>query len=154
MDQTLALGSNLIMPIGVQSDLTLNYQWRFNGTNLAGQTNSVLTLDDVTSTNAGQYQVFMSAVSNGETNNWTGPVANVTVVVPTFSNLTMASGYLVASGFGGSPNGTFYVLSSSNLVTPQWTPISTNQFDAKGNFVFTNAINSSSSQSFYQLQLQ
>jgi alpha-tubulin suppressor-like RCC1 family protein len=38
----------------------LSYQWQFNGTNIAGATNSLLTLTNVQSANAGNYQVVIS----------------------------------------------------------------------------------------------
>jgi hypothetical protein len=42
------------------------------------------------------------------------------------------------------------------MATPltNWPRLLTNQFDAAGNFNFTNGINSTSPQSFYLLQLQ
>jgi hypothetical protein len=152
-DQSLLGGGNLIMPVGVQSDLVLEYQWQFDDSNLTGQTNYVLALNAVTATNTGRYRVVMITTSNGVTNSWYGPEANVVVLDPTFTSLTMAGGSLVASGIGGSPQGTFYVLSSTNLMSPQWTAISTNQFDLNGGFVFSNAVNPSLAQSFYKLQL-
>jgi len=38
----------------------LSYQWRFDGADLAGATNSTLTLNNVNSTNTGQYSVVVS----------------------------------------------------------------------------------------------
>jgi hypothetical protein len=152
-DQCLAGGNTLIMPVGVQSDLGLAYQWQFNDADLIGQSNFVLTLNAVTATNTGQYRVVMSTASDGVTNYWYGPEANVVVLAPTFTSVNMAGGSLIASGFGGSPQGTYYVLCATNLVSSQWTPISTNQFDIDGSFVFTNAVNPGSAQVFYELQL-
>jgi hypothetical protein len=59
------------------------------------------------------------------------------------------------SGTGGVTNGTYYVLTSSNLLLPltNWTSIATDQFDSAGNFIFTNAAQTNAPQLFYLLQL-
>ena len=59
------------------------------------------------------------------------------------------------SGSGGTTNGTYYVLVSTNIALPmnQWMPIATNLFDGSGNFIFTNAINPGNPQTFYLLQI-
>ena len=58
------------------------------------------------------------------------------------------------SGTGGTTNGTYYVLVSTNVALPlnQWTPVATNLFDGSGHFIFTNAVNPNSPQAFYRLQ--
>jgi autotransporter-associated beta strand protein len=74
---------------------------------------------------------------------------------PLVGNLGFSGGNLVLSGTGGITNGTYYVLSSTNLALPpaSWTRLRTNQFDAAGNFSFTNAIPPGAPQNFYLLQL-
>ncbi len=74
---------------------------------------------------------------------------------PSFGSISNTGGGLVMSGTGGTTNGTFYVLVSTNIALPlnQWTPVATNVFDASGHFIFTNAISSNSPQAFYRLQL-
>lgn len=59
---------------------------------------------------------------------------------PVFGGIVLSNGNLVISGSGGPTNGTYYVLTSTNISAPlsQWTPVATNMFDAAGNFVFTN----------------
>ncbi len=60
----------------------------------------------------------------------------------------------VMSGTGGTANSTYYVLTSTNLALPlnQWTPVTTNQFDASGNFIFTNSAPTNTPQEFFRLQ--
>ncbi len=74
---------------------------------------------------------------------------------PIFGSISATANGLVMSGSGGTTNGTFYVLVSTNIALPpnQWTPVATNPFDASGNFIFTNAINPGSPQRFYLLQI-
>jgi autotransporter-associated beta strand protein len=74
---------------------------------------------------------------------------------PQFNQINSGASGLVMSGTGGSALGNFYLLGTTNLVLPlsQWTVISTNQFDASGNFDFTNPAPFNVPQMFYQLQL-
>lgn len=61
----------------------------------------------------------------------------------------------VASGSGGVTNGTYYVLSSTNVSLPHsnWIVLATNAFDGNGHFAFTNAMLPSLSQCFYTIRL-
>ena len=66
---TVTAGGTAIFSVTVSGTPTLNYQWRFNGTNIAGATNLVLTLANVQLTNGGNYSVrvtnqFGSAISS------------------------------------------------------------------------------------------
>ena len=74
---------------------------------------------------------------------------------PVFGSISATPNGLVMSGSGGTTNGTYYVLVSTNVALPrnQWAPVATNLFDGSGNFIFTNAINPNNPQTFYLLQL-
>lgn len=86
----------------------------------------------------------------------TSSVAILTVLqTPVFGSIIAEGGTnFILSGFGGTNNGIYYVLTSSNLLTPlgSWTPIATNQFDNLGGFIFTNAAQTNAPQMFYILQ--
>jgi autotransporter-associated beta strand protein len=75
---------------------------------------------------------------------------------PVISGIKLSGGNLVLNGSGGPANGNYYVLTSTNLTVPltNWTRLFTNQFDAGGNFIFTNPMSTNVLQSFYLLQLQ
>jgi hypothetical protein len=78
-----------------------------------------------------------------------------TVFRPRIVSCARQGANLMFSGNGGQPEGTYYVVDSTNavLALSQWTRIATNSFDANGDFTFTNAISSNkSSQLFYSLQ--
>lgn len=62
----------------VANGTTLNYQWRFNGTNIVGATNSSYTIPSVQSSNGGSYTVV---VSNGA-GTVTSATAVLSVIVP------------------------------------------------------------------------
>jgi hypothetical protein len=69
------------------------------------------------------------------------------------SSVFASANRLVFSGSNGPANGTYYVLTSTNLALPvaAWTPVSTNSFDASGHFTVTNAVNPVLPQQFYRL---
>ena len=75
---------------------------------------------------------------------------------PDFDSVNIIDGTnLVINGSGGTTNGMFYVLATTNLTLPlnQWMHMATNQFNGVGNFAFTNGVSSSPPQMFYLLQL-
>ncbi len=58
--QTVTAGSDVSCSVEARSTTALSYQWRFNGQNLAGKTNAVLTLDNVQPSQAGNYDVLVT----------------------------------------------------------------------------------------------
>ena len=74
---------------------------------------------------------------------------------PSFGNLATSGNNFVLSGNSGVPLGNYYVLGTTNLALPaaNWPRLLTNQFDASGNFLFTNAFGTNTAQQFYRLQL-
>ena len=75
---------------------------------------------------------------------------------PQFSSVVLSGLGLIFAGTGGVTNGSYVLLSSTNLATPliNWIPVSTNPFDASGNFLLTNTINPARPREFYRLELQ
>jgi len=74
---------------------------------------------------------------------------------PVFGNINLTGGSLALSGSGGPANGIYYVLTSTNMLSPLnlWTPVLTNHFDNNGNFNFTNGTDTNLPQGFYILQM-
>ena len=72
-----------------------------------------------------------------------------------FGSISISGSTLALSGTGGVGNANFILLGASNLATPlnNWTPLSTNPFDAGGNFAITNSVDSNQPQMFYLLKL-
>jgi hypothetical protein len=60
--QTLPEGYGVKLAVAAMGEAPLSYQWKFNGSDLAGQTNSTLSIPAFGQTNAGPYVV---TVSNG-----------------------------------------------------------------------------------------
>src|SRR5262249_47201800 len=77
------------------------------------------------------------------------------VVEPRFLNFRLTSSEVILGGAGGTSNTTYIVLSSTDFTTPAalWTPVATNTFDANGQFIFTNKINSGEAQRYFRLRL-
>jgi hypothetical protein len=72
------------------------------------------------------------------------------------TNVVYSGGLLIMSGTGGATNANaiFYVVGINDLTIPltNWFPVSTNNFDANGNFLVTNGPNPIT-QYFYAIQV-
>ncbi len=82
-----------------------------------------------------------------------GTLSIVVLTAPLISNVRLSGTNFVISGAGGAINWPYVVLAATNLTSLAWTPVATNQFDANGNFNFTNAMTPGQTQLFYKLQL-
>jgi hypothetical protein len=67
------------------------------------------------------------------------------------SSTKVSGGNLIFSGSGGTANGSYNVLTTTNLLSV-WVPIATNNFDSGGNFSVTNAIVPGVPQEFYLIK--
>ncbi len=69
---------------------------------------------------------------------------------PVIGSTHLSNGNFIFRGTGGSANGTYYVLTSTNILAPlpAWTPIATNMYDNSGDFSVTNPL-SAGRQRFY-----
>ena len=73
---------------------------------------------------------------------------------PQVSAASLSGTNLVISGFDGVPNGSYTVMTSTNVALPitNWSPLVTNNFDAAGGFSFTNAIAPGEPQRFFRIR--
>jgi len=71
---------------------------------------------------------------------------------PTISSTMLSAGNITISGSGGPPNGTYFVLTSTNLAAHTWLPIATNSYNVSGDFSSTIAITPGATQQFYVIQ--
>ena len=71
---------------------------------------------------------------------------------PVVDSVTASGGKLVFSGAGGTANHSYAVLTTTNLATPNWTSVMTNNFDGTGGFSVTNSIFSGTPQQFYRIE--
>jgi alpha-tubulin suppressor-like RCC1 family protein len=75
-NQTPFRGGSATFTVTAVSPSPIDYQWRFNGTDLPGATNQVLLLNDIQHTHAGRYSVTLSNALGS----LTSPEALLTVV--------------------------------------------------------------------------
>jgi autotransporter-associated beta strand protein len=166
---TLAASSTVFMQ--VQHLPLTNDSVKVSGTLTEGGTLNVTNFNGTTFVVGDSFKLFNAGTYSGAFNNFilpplsaglgwntsalnaSGTLSVVTLSSPTITSAKILNGSLVVSGTGGLANWPYYVLNATNLVSPQWVPIATNQFDGSGNFVFTNAINPLWPQSYYLLQL-
>ncbi|HZI31864.1 MAG TPA: hypothetical protein VFF11_05960, partial [Candidatus Binatia bacterium] len=66
------------------------------------------------------------------------------------NNPQIVGGNLILSGSGGTNNGPYHVLTTTNLTTPllSWDVLTNGTFDASGHFSSTNAVGTARQQ-FY-----
>ena len=133
-NQTVAVGSNAVFAVMAQGSTALNYQWRFNGTNLSGANTSAYSLFAVQATNAGDYDVIISDISGS----LTSAVAKLTVsgvaVAPAIT--AQPQGLTISPG----SNATFTVTATGTLpLAYQWRFNGTNLSGAtQSDFTRTN----------------
>ena len=136
------VGQNVTYSITATGTSPLTYQWMYNANSIASATNAILTLNNVTTAQAGTYYVTVSN-SAGSTNS---SIANLTVYSTAAATLTPAS--LVNGQFALSVSGVTnyqYVMeASTNLV--DWIPVQTNTAP----FAFVDSNASQFSQRFYR----
>jgi autotransporter-associated beta strand protein len=77
-------------------------------------------------------------------------------VHPQMTQAFLSGTNLVFGGGGGAAGYIYSMLTSTNLATPfsGWSQAGTGNFDAAGNFTFTNAANPGSLENFYVIQVQ
>jgi hypothetical protein len=81
-------------------------------------------------------------------------VPGVGVAQPMISTTTLTGGNLNIAGSGGTPNGTYSVVTNGNLTVPvgNWTQATTGTFDASGNFSISLPVSTSNPQLFYLIK--
>ena len=60
INQTVYVGQTATFTVGASGTLPLSYQWNFDGTNMVGATNALLTLVNVQLSQAGNYAVLVT----------------------------------------------------------------------------------------------
>jgi hypothetical protein len=95
--------------------------------------------------------------------NYTAPVVMDQIAIasglgeqpPVINNVSVGQGTFVFSGTNGLPGDTYYVFSSTNLVSAgNWTLESSNTFGTNGWFSITNPVTPGAPQKFYRVGLQ
>lgn len=172
---TIASGGSVVMKIdkiggGISSDnissgTTFNFGGTLVVTTNVDMTDAFAIGDMFTLFNAAAYHGSFSAFNlpalpsgMGWDTSQLGVNGSIQVVSapatpPIFTSVALQSGgNLVMSGSGGTAFGSYRVYANTNLASSSgWIPIATNQFDAGGNFMFTNIINPANPAQFYTI---
>jgi len=112
---------------------SMNFQWKFNGSNIASATNAVLTLTNVTSDEAGQYSVTVSN-GTGSISSAMGSLMIYSTMAATLSQPAYANGQFTFN-VSGVPGYQYVVQSSTDQMN--WASVQTNT--APFTFVDPNA---------------
>ena len=172
---TLGSGNTLTMELGGINAGSQYDQLVIGGTATFGGSLNVVLINGFTPAAGQVFQLFNAAHPAGAFTTvnlpalgaglaWDNQIAtngSIAVVAapggrPRFGLVNRIGDNLVFNGTGGTTNGSYVVLSSTNVAVPltDWIPVSTNPFDANGNFLFTNPIDPGRPQEFYRLKLQ
>ena len=126
---TIFVGDQISFTAEVQGIEPLGYQWQFNGTELAGATDTTLTLTNATSDQTGSYSLVVSNVYGLVTNSVNLLVANL-VQWQTSSNrqpnflsipgeLTSVASSSAGWAVAGKADGTISVLDGADVLAPE-----------------------------------
>ena len=146
--QSVRLGTNVTFAAAATGLPAPNYQWRFNGTNILGATNSSYVIAFAAPTNTGNYSVtasnFMGAVPS--TN---ALLALVSPAAAQFTSIVNSSG-AVQVAFNGDAYWTYTIEVSTNLTS--WNSL-TNLTSTNGIFNFTAGFTTDAPQQFFRARV-
>jgi glucose/arabinose dehydrogenase len=90
---TISQGNNASFHVTASGTAPLSYQWRKNGVNIAGATNSSLTITDVSTADAGNYSVVVSNAAGSVTSSTgTLTVTSLPVITSQPESITVGAG--------------------------------------------------------------
>ena len=123
------------------------YQWRFNGTPLAGATAASLVLTNVSPSQAGDYTVLLS----NSVSTTVSAIARLTVLFPPTLSHPLLEGGNAAFDVAGPNNVNVVILSSTDLAS--WQPVLTNSAPG-GAWHFSDTNSPPADARFYRALLQ
>lgn len=142
------LGTNVTFTVSASGLPAPSFQWQFNGTNMDGMTNSILSIGHVALTNVGNYTVVATNIAGSATSS----EALLTALPPApaqFQSLALQTNGTIQINFTGDAYWTYTIETSTNLT--DWTVL-TNLTSTDGTFQFTGAI-TNSAQQFYRARV-
>jgi len=149
-DQTTIIGGLASFSVLAISTEPLTYQWLKNGFNIPGETSSTLTLNNVQTTDAGQYSVVVSNTDGPVTSN----PANLQILIaiaPIFENLMWSQTTGFSMALRGQSQTAYRIQMSTNLIN--WLDLT--NFTASG--VMTQILDpdaSNAQQRFYRAMVE
>lgn len=116
LSQSVVAGSRASFSVSVTGTAPLSYQWRFNGADLPGATNSAFEIEATGLTNAGNYAVIVTNFAGSVTSS----NALLTVIIPPTLALRLSAGYPLLN-LTGTVGSNFVVQYSTDLNGSNWT---------------------------------
>jgi hypothetical protein len=147
--QTNSPGTNISFAVAATACTPLTFQWFFNTTPLAAQTNSTLVLSNFSLSVTGNYFVVVSAAGGSVTSS----VAALALIVPPGNGMAVNPPGSVTLSLGGSPGSTYILEAATNLTTPVWLYIATNTLDTNGIWQFTDLQATNFPEKYFRLML-
>jgi len=129
-----------------------------NGTNQLFSTNNFTGFTQVAAFNltnvlfaAGTVLDFAQSCPFSPNHDGTGLAATIVTLLPQVTGVGTSGGNLIITGNNGVPGATFEVLTSTSLTVPlaHWMPLTSQAFDANGNFSLTNLISPATAQQYF-----
>ena len=145
--QMVRLGTNVTFIAAASGLPAPSFQWRFNGTNISGMTNSTFTIVQVTLTNAGTYSVVATNVA-GAMISTDALLSFVSPAPAQFENIQETNGVMQIN-FTGDTYWPYVIETSTDLV--HWNT-RTNIVSTNGIFQFTDS-STNSPQLFYRVRV-
>jgi hypothetical protein len=143
--QTVKLGTNVTFIAAASGLPAPGFQWRFNGTNISGATNTSFSLANVATTNTGNYSVIATNIA-GMATSTNAALALLPPAAARFQSINLQGGAVQIS-FTGDTVWVYTVEVSTNLTS--WAPL-TNLASVDGIFNFTVNPSTNSPQQFYR----
>jgi GH25 family lysozyme M1 (1,4-beta-N-acetylmuramidase) len=143
--QTVKLGTNITFTASASGLPSPNYQWRFNGTNILGATNSTFALAFVAATNVGNYSVVVTNLAGSMTST-NALLALAPPAAAQFQSIALSGGAVQIS-FTGDAYWNYTIEVSTNLTS--WS-VCTNLTSANGLFNFTAGSVTNAPQEFFR----
>ena len=140
------VGSNATFAVTAGGTGPLAYQWRFNGTNLAGATTSTLARPGVQASSAGDYSVVVSNTAGSVTSS-NAVLTIVPLQLLKFELITLLPDQNLRIILSGEPGQSIALHSSTNL--SDWVTV-TNLMNPTGVIEFTDTVSSGALQRYYR----
>ena len=145
-NETVIAGANANFNVTACGSAPLSYQWKFNATNIDGETNAALTLNTVNTNQSGIYTVVITN-SFGSVTSSNAVLSVYATAVATFNAFSLSdSSANFQFTVGGVPGFNYAVECSSNLI--DWVSLITNTSP----FDFSDTNTPGNPQRFYRIR--
>ena len=146
--QTLNVGISARFSVAASGTPPLSYQWRFNDTNIAGATASVLTLPSVQAKDGGNYSVIITNIAGAATSD--PAILTVLSPPPVFDVPILMNDGTIQLFLTGNTGELYRIESSTNLADWNMLTLATN---TTGTVSFSDAEATNYLQRFYRAVL-